>query len=44
MRDLRDQSHANWIKAYQGLVEEWAMEALCGESGCLFWMGRLVAC
>ena len=33
MRDLTDQSHANWIIAYQNMEKEWGIQALCGEGG-----------
>ena len=36
-RDLIDQSHVNWITAYESMEEEWGMQALCCEGGCM-WM------
>ena len=40
MRDLTDQSHANWIIAYQNMEKEWGIQALCGEGEYLcFWVG-----
>ena len=44
MRDLRDQSHANWIIAYQNMEKEWRIQALCGEGEYLYCMVSMVEC
>ena len=44
MRDLTDQSHANWIIAYQNMEKEWGIQALCGEGEYLDCMVSMVEC
>ena len=44
MRDLTDQSHANWIIAYQNMEKEWGIQALCGEGEYLYCMVSMVEC
>ena len=44
MRDLTDQSHANWIIAYQNMEKEWGIQTLCGEGEYLDCMVSMVEC